>query len=353
MSRLHVSLRIVLVFGVVVGFVWELKAMGRFSDDATRARGLEPSPASLAALVDEVRLDKAVSTESSLQQDPPRPRKINLHSKNVIILHIGKSAGGTLNHRVRQEWRIFVEQCHPAPCNDILRKPDNQRYLFVTLRDPIDRFVSAFYWRAFMVCHPDETKRLWDGPPRGCKANRYKKEAKILYLEYNLNASRLAQDLCSHDVDVRTNAESALRTIEHAKWSIHDFLDFDWRRHAQRLYPLVVERGIDSFENQTDAAVHWLHKQTQFEPPTAFAQRHLYLQSLNRTGGGVSHSAHALKKNLTVQAEQCLARFYSRDYEILDEVRQLACKTQACRQGLASILSRRASLVVQSTIKAQ
>ena len=199
-----------------------------------------------------------------------------------------------------------------------------------------------------MVCHPDPKQRQWAGPPRGCHARRSKKEAKIIYLKYELDASQLAVELCSSDPAVRANATSALQAIEHARWSITDFLDFDWKQNANHLFPLVVEPGIDSFTNQTDQAVDWIYARQQFEPQTKFAARRRYLQQQNTTSP-VEHSSHALKRKLTPEAEQCLVHFYRQDYEILNQIRQLACKTDACRQGIASILARRAPLLEQTS----
>ena len=359
MSSPNYSVRTVLASGIVILFLWELVIMGKASVSASVQRGdgrglvsIPPEAAAAAA-------DLVMNESSSLMQVSPEkiPHKHRFREAQVLVLHIGKSAGGTLIHRVRQQWRLFVEQCHPSPCGAKLQAMNPQPELFLTLRDPVDRFVSAFYWRAYMVCHPDKTKRLWKGPPRGChvaKVPAARKEAKIIYIEYNMDASRLAEELCSPDPSVRGNASMALQTIQHAKWTISDFLKFDWKRgSANNLFPLVVERGIDSFENQTDQAVHWLYKRRQFEPEEQFVERHRFLQGQNLTATLAEHSSHQLKKDLTPQAEQCLVQFYRKDYEILDQIRQLACKTEACRQGIASMLARRAPLLEQSMIKVQ
>ena len=276
-----------------------------------------------------------------------KPRRLKLSPKKVLLLHIGKAAGGTFNHRVRAQWNLFIEQCHPRPCNKVLRKPDNRRDIFITLRDPIDRFLSAFYWRAYMVCHPDETQRKWDGPPRGCKAKRYPEEARILYHTYNLSASQLAEDLCSTSDAVRTKAQASLSRIEHARWSVENWLDFDWKQHSNSTYPLVVENGCGSFEDQVDTAIRWLYNRTQFESLESFQKRYSFLKKQD-DHDNVNHSSVGLKRDLSDAAELCLAQFYCRDYEIIRDLGQFACKSEACRKGTNSILSRRAALLQQS-----
>lgn len=331
--------------------------MGKMSVSVETPRGDGRGLVSIP-LPDATVAGQVMNESSSLMQVSPEksPRKHRFRDAQVLVLHIGKSAGGTLIHRVRQQWRLFVEQCHPSPCGAKIQAMNPHPELFLTLRDPVDRFVSAFYWRAFMVCHPNKKQRLWKGPPRGCHADRVpatRKEAKIIYIKYDMDASRLAEELCSPDPNVQGNATMALQTIQHARWTISDFLKFDWKQgNANNLFPLVVEPGIDSFENQTDQAVDWLYKRRQFEPEEKFVERRRFLQDQNTTAS-VEHSSHKLKKDLTLQAEKCLVQFYRKDYEILDQLRQVACKTEACRQGIASILARRAPLLEQSMTKMQ
>ena len=344
-------LRVLFAVCIAVCFCWKLSLMGLPGSSLPynqryEQRWLTSSAISTPSHNQSWDMEQASSNQTIEQMfrisnsSPYKPRKRKLSTNQALFLHIGKAAGGTFNHRVRKEWNVFVEQCHPAPCSKRLQSAPKPQALVVALRDPVDRFVSAFYWRAYMVCHP--TQSDWKGPPRGCK--RSPREAQTLFQTYNLSASQLAEDLCSADATLKLQARDALATIQHARWSIQDWLAFDWKRDTELLFPLVVERGVDSFEDQTDMAMQWLNQHTQFESTDAFAARFRHLKSLNSTGG-VEHSSNALKQDLSPEAEKCLVHYYSQDYEILYEVQKHACKTDACRNGIESILARRKHLI--------
>ena len=357
--------RILLVMGIAVGLRVELSLLIRNHGDEERRllgwerRSLEPSRQSIR-VIDHTTTNHWNMTHQqdsfalSSQRPHRKPQQLQKLSINqVVFLHIGKAAGGSFNHRTRAQLRLFIEQCHPAPCHNLLRRPNNdnnnKRHILVTLRDPVDRFLSAFYWRIYMLCHPNPVEQQQQhGPPLGCKVRPA--EARILFYTYQQNASKLAEDLCSPLQPVRTKARASLRKIEHAKWSIQNWLDFDWKSQADHIFPLVVEHGIiaDSYSDQTDAALHWLRNRTHFESQSALEERYRQFQqqSFQKEDTEYSHSSRALKQELSAEAVQCLVHLYRQDYEILHEIRTLACKTDVCRQGIDSILSRRGPLLL-------
>jgi len=267
-----------------------------------------------------------------------QPQQVKVPSAH--LLHIGKSGGGTAKERLNKYWKVLLDVCHPRPCgNQAKLKPSKKPLNIVTLRDPVDRFISAFYWRSHILCHPEKDKRV--GPPsQECHSDRgggQMKEAKIIYFRYRLNASLLAEDLCSVDAEKASTAVASLNTIGHAQYNINDWLKFNW--HADRLYPLVIEGG--NFEAQVDMAVHWLYHQEKFENSSMFENRVRYVSQEHLVISNLRHSSGSSKMRLSNNGEQCLERYYRKDYELLQKLLDTACKSKACHNGIKSILDRR------------
>ena len=66
------------------------------------------------------------------------------------LLHQGKDGGGTVLGHEKKIWKIGIRQCHPHPCPKTFANQKNYTRI-LTLRDPIDTFVSAFYYRAAKI----------------------------------------------------------------------------------------------------------------------------------------------------------------------------------------------------------
>lgn len=273
------------------------------------------------------------------------PKSYMLSNKTAIFLHPGKSGGGTFTERTVQCWRTFMTTCHPHPCK---KKADLQSKIVITIRDPIERFVSAFYWRTMIVCDRRDKRKFHRGatkdPERFCK-RPLPGELKAIR-SYSKDASRLADSLCSPIESVRIRAEKSLRKIEHAKVDLLQWLNFSW--HADDLFPIVNEKGITNLEKETDAAVHWIYDRENFEGDHDFQLRSNYADR-RRVKGDLVHTSSSLKRRLTSRAEQCLMNYFEKDYEILMEIEQNACKTKGCHEGLQSILERRRLLQKEIT----
>lgn len=132
-----------------------------------------------------------------------------LRGKQIIhFLHIGKTGGTAIKHVLKQssvtnDYAIFIHN-HETKFMDIQA---GEKIIFF-LRDPISRFVSAFYSR----------KR--QGQPR--IFNPWKAEEKIAF-EYFETPNELAIALSSHDLEVKSRAEKAMRSIGHVKSSYWDW----------------------------------------------------------------------------------------------------------------------------------
>ena len=94
---------------------------------------------------------------------------------NLVIIHIGKCGGSTGTTDLRSK-NVKFSTIH---INETLYKPNN-KYVIV-IRNPIERLISAFNWRYYLVC---DSK---------LQENRFKNEKNILNQYKNVN--NLCNDL--------------------------------------------------------------------------------------------------------------------------------------------------------------
>lgn len=88
---------------------------------------------------------------------------------NLVIIHIGKCSGSTVLTELKLK-NIKFELIHIKK----VKYDPNKKYLIV-IRNPIKRFISAFYWRYYLVC---DSK---------IQENRFRNEKKILNKYKNIN----------------------------------------------------------------------------------------------------------------------------------------------------------------------
>lgn len=283
------------------------------------------------------------------QPPPPGKPPVKQHFKRnkVVFMHPGKAGGGNIAMRMEKNWRLRIPQCHPRPCSQQAKwnnTADNGEhpFLFISLRDPVDRFVSAFYWRTLVLCHPEKSKRRTLAKGETCKADRenaskYKDELETLFYRYHENATALAVDLCSTNQTKAEIARSSVDTIYHAKYRFIDWLNFDW--NPDRVYPLVLEPGGDKMEDQVDASMRWFFQQANFQKRRGFQRRAAF--AVHQPQPDKTHSSQKTKQPIAAQAEQCLEKYHRQDYEMLKVIRDTTCKTEGCRHAISSILDRR------------
>jgi hypothetical protein len=154
----------------------------------------------------------------------------NTTFSTYVFHHIGKTAGGTVEHRADM-LELDLVKCHPLPYDCYMSKGgfvppsavDLLPHALVSVRDPVDRFESAFNWRCIEVCEPNETDRIQvqvpsnytskpsEEPDSFCK--RLPTESHILNVKYSRNVSMLAEALCSNDTKIRQEANSDVLRI--------------------------------------------------------------------------------------------------------------------------------------------
>ena len=162
----------------------------------------------------------------------------------------------------------------------------------------------------------------------------------VIYEVYQRNASKLAIDLCSTDERTAETARKSIKLIGHAQHSLSDWLAFEWS--PNRLFPIVVEKGFDSMEDQTDDGMIWLFNATHYEPLNLFEKRAAYaLNHKEPVDEHMAHSSASIKERLVPEAERCLEKYYAEDYTLIRKIKEQACKTENCKLAIQQILDQR------------
>jgi hypothetical protein len=125
------------------------------------------------------------------------------------FLHIGKTGGTAVKHALEPHledgrYSILLHN-HDIQLNQI---PDGQKFFF-TFRDPITRFVSAFY------------SRLRQGQPR--YNIPWREEERQAFGNFK-TANELAESLTDADFSRQQSARSAMRNIQHVRESVWHWL---------------------------------------------------------------------------------------------------------------------------------
>jgi hypothetical protein len=96
---------------------------------------------------------------------------------DLIFIHIGKCGGTTIAEELHQN-NILHEEIHMEEI-----KYDSSKKYLISIRNPIQRFISAFYWRYYLVCCDKNINQT----------NRFPNEKNIL--NKYVTVDKLAQDL--------------------------------------------------------------------------------------------------------------------------------------------------------------
>eukprot|EP00986_Skeletonema_menzelii_P005325 scaffold1915_cov143-Skeletonema_menzelii.AAC.11 len=277
--------------------------------------------------------------------------------EDTVVFHVGKGGGGTLMKHLG----VGVNWVHPHPKPSTNEQLQNGplRTLIFNVRDPVDRFVSAFNWRSAILCHPNDErhrgkKKLGGGkkigatrrPDEFCKTG-YEEEEILLRETYQSSPSVLAEALC-RESPLRASAEQDFSKVHH-NTTLTQWLDF---LVDPRLVKNVGDDGIQEFivlpvEKRPGA------NETLFEKHIENLRRHLLS---NRYGADASnemmrlaeeqkrkreetrscqrkvmhkHEAHlhsseklvnSTKSKLTKLGECCLARYLTDDYRLIQSM---------------------------------
>jgi hypothetical protein len=274
------------------------------------------------------------------------PQRYELPNTTFLSLHPGKGGGGTVHFRMRSLWGLHYSFCHWGPCPV---KKEKAKFIEINIRDPVDRFVSSFYWR--MQHYSKLIKRqLQEGLP----VEEWNNETKILYLNYKGNVNLLAEALCGGNETLRDQAIHDIKyksPINHGRLSLTDWVPRRVLSRTDSLIPIVLEKGAD-IEAQIDDTVRYVYNNGGFEgDPESFAHReewvHWHNCKMTKPSKDDVHST-GRHVGLSKLGEKCVARYFAKDYKLLKEMlEKKVCKTLDCEIGLKNILRRRQPLLVE------
>jgi hypothetical protein len=261
-----------------------------------------------------------------------------IHLNNTLFLHPGKAGGGFVEQRMEQ-WRLRFRVCHPLPCHKRLLRFDS---LIMSVRDPADRFVSAFNWRALVLCRLENETRspalrnATDHPDLFCKPNSPVETRKI-HETYKSNVNMLAEALCDSGI-TGDQARAASKRILHARTTLTDWIPSD---RVANLTVIVLEPGFD-FIQQIDSGLKWAVSQTHGEENAAWLSNNIQNTTMAKEWLHSSSVNDYRPPPLSPLGTCCLVQHLAEDYKLLQKSQKVACReSDTCREALQSIQNRR------------
>eukprot|EP01138_Halocafeteria_seosinensis_P004685 gb/GECG01004791.1/.p1 GENE.gb/GECG01004791.1/~~gb/GECG01004791.1/.p1 ORF type:complete len:302 (+),score=21.33 gb/GECG01004791.1/:1-906(+) len=79
---------------------------------------------------------------------------------NRVLIHIGKCGGATIKTLLQYRFQVHVHKKRNSMPVEEYRHPKTNDHLIVTVRDPIDRLISAWYWDVYYF-NEVKKKPLW------------------------------------------------------------------------------------------------------------------------------------------------------------------------------------------------
>ena len=340
-----------------------------------------PAPPLPDSIVDALRTLRS-NTSKPILKGTGRGSIINLSQRHgAIYLHPGKAAGGTFVERFMNYWKIQMFSCHPYPCEAVTRHTN----ILISVRDPVDRFVSGFNWLRLTLCNPfNETRYGRQSPPKNwasyCKSNRDLDIAYLVHNKYAGEPNQLAESLCSSE---DCHGQSGVFAFEEA---IHDMLRLDHLRHSYRdwlsqmttknttgiyldtsgrnISTVILEHGFDLL-SQIDSTLKWVAQTS--ENSTRALEQHEKAQAekgltnpatwLKQVPDNTLHTTSKLEYPVSTYLSKlgqcCVTRWYRDDYQILLQLQEYGCHgdtAKICQQAIASIYERR-KLYLEDTTK--
>lgn len=322
-------------------------------------------------------------------------------TESVRFFHLGKGGGGTIFYSLVENG-IILRRDHPHPMHGIEQLVNGPvTTLLINIRDPVDRFVSAFKWRSLLFCQRDgEQRKKYPSevgkkdrvryqphlhPQAACyDASAYPKETKIIQRLYHDDINKLAESLCEESSNFKQAVE-ATKFISHAKRSLVRWLEFlvdD--ENASSIKPQGLNKFMaitlsgrnSSLSGHTHDAVRQLYFDHGVDEKTLDSlMRHKPTRTQVVSEKIMTHSSHTTGKDSVLGSvgECCLSRFLEDDYRLIQSmlgeanntkaigslkhvhpIIRKACewgsltRQQLCRADLQSMLRRRARFLDRS-----
>ena len=206
----------------------------------------------------------------------------------VHFIHIGKTGGTALKHafdgHVVTRSHFVKTHLHHFHLKHI---PEGEKFFF-SIRDPKDRFISAFYARQ------REDKPKFYLPHRKGEARAFS--------TFN-TPNELALALSSQDSDLRSKAEDAMQSIIHLKESYWDWLE-DETYFMKRMPDLMLVCHLKSLAHDFSR----LKEEVQMSDAA----------KLPEPGVNSHSSSDKLDKKLEPHAVENLHNWYAKDYRLME-----------------------------------
>ena len=302
-------------------------------------------------------------------------------SRPYIWAHVGKGGGGTVD-RIMAEYGVLdlFQTCHPEPClnrssttvpTSILNRwlqprtglsPSKYQGMVINVRDPVDRFVSAFNWeKAF--CRREHTAELMRSIKKrvlrrkvieSCgghdgKAHMPEQADIMINNRYGGDANQLAEALCA-----RGDAQSQQQALLDVSTIFHMESLVEWFGGATLLKELVDQRSNFTVSavpmeqgSDFDALVgNALQYMVENEQGGSFVKR----RNVSAEGNFGRHSSIVksanLKPALSAAGTCCVARYYRKDYALISDLVKVGCHGEhaaQCAEALQAIVARRSA----------
>jgi len=194
-----------------------------------------------------------------------------MNNDKFTLIHIGKCGGSTLEQHFQTN-NIPFEKIH------ITKPLYNARAKYIILiRNPIQRFISAFNWRCKLVVE-DETQK-----------NRFMGERQVL--AYYKTANNLAENIMDFNINETY--------IHHIKEDIHYYLeDILSKCKKENIVCLITTENLDK-----DMKQHFGFENT------------------------IHEKKNPMDKNISELAYKNLKQYLHKDYECIDALYKLGCMT--------------------------
>jgi len=324
----------------------------------------------------------------------------------------------TFQHRLENEWRITLRECHASPCID--KFPDISGHVeneltqewyinhredvsqipgsFIIVRDPVDRFVSAFHERSLLLCRNDNSNNnkkggrgkdnrikanyetAYQNPTEFCERTDHLGEWKILFEKYGgekdnvFSINNLAESLCddSSSGGEKSNKKKDIQHVKHIHHEMVDFVPPDWSTNKlvyENLIPIVYEPGFGfDFDKMLDDTIMYGLEKFKILSREEVMERRKYVDCVSSEDESSDNQLatydHSSSKNsdfflssttnsynkppvpaLSEKGMFCAVEYFKKDYEFLEVLLYKGCKSGDCVAAIESILERRSELL--------
>ena len=275
---------------------------------------------------------------------------------SVQFFHLGKGGGGSIYFLLKDHHLSFTRN-HPLPKHTDQLVDGPSSTLLLNIRDPVDRFISAFNWRALLMCKVDDERVTYPpknegdkkinpigNPNEACfdRDNYFTMENRLIHDQLHDDLNNLAEALCD-DSDGYESAVNDTKRIKHATTTLSDWLEFliDPAAHSeikpqgiQKLMAITSEKL--QYNNSTESLLDWHTEQAihelflgygltedeielllKYKPQLSIQMQDRAEKVTHSSTKSVESSNNTGPPPLNKLGECCLARFLEKDYRLI------------------------------------